>query len=121
MLDHADGDAACAQTADEGQDAANLGRVQTGKNLVEQAAKRREIKDALLVAAGALTTAADGPYAADPAVARSVSLFRAAADQIPESEVIQTNRLFAYDALLKANAALRSFELAVASGRVTLH
>ena len=36
VLDHDDGDAAVAQATDDRQDVADLGRVQSGKNLVEQ-------------------------------------------------------------------------------------
>ncbi|HVY47564.1 MAG TPA: hypothetical protein VHB21_16860 [Minicystis sp.] len=89
-------------------------------HLVEQAAKRRDIKDALLVAAGALTSAAADDYAADPAVADRAAIFQHAVDEIPESAVVTTNRMFAYDALVKADRALRTFEVAIASGRVRI-
>jgi hypothetical protein len=85
--------------------------------LEQPAAQRRAIKEALLVVAGTLATAAAGPYGGDPLVAERVREFTAAVEQIPPSAV-PTDRAFTNEALMKAARALRAFELALAAGRL---
>lgn len=91
---------------------------ESGEGKQNQAEKRRAVKQALEIAAGAMSRLAEGPYAAAPNVGEQVRELSRALEKVEESDAVWTNRGAAYAALTEASEALRAFELAIASGRV---
>lgn len=72
----------------------------------------RRLRESLMVAAGAMTLLARGPYAREPAVARRVAAFEHAAASVSPDEAIEGQAPAVIHALAGAGAALASLDRA---------